>query len=90
MAGRSNQKVVPACKPALDQMKYEIAAELGLYVHSGSSPAGGADAEFAGELGAQHNQAAHVPWSQLATREAGSVGGEITRRIIQQAQQGLH
>ncbi|MOA18462.1 Small, acid-soluble spore protein A [compost metagenome] len=85
---RSNKIVVPTSKAALNQLKYEIAAEFGLttgaYSHAG-------DTEFAGELGdaasgAQSNQ---VYWSQLSTRQAGSVGGEITKRLISQAEQVL-
>ncbi|WP_270166250.1 alpha/beta-type small acid-soluble spore protein [Paenibacillus sp. SYP-B4298] len=87
MASRSNKKVVPECRQALNQMKYEIAAELGLMVH----PVGQGDTEFAGELGETSAGAGHgyVPWSQLATRDAGSVGGSITKRLIAQAEQVL-
>lgn len=91
MASRSNKKVVPECRQALNEMKYEIAAELGLMVHS----VGQADTEFAGELGEASTgiSRGHVPWSQLATRDAGSVGGTITKRLIAQAEQvlgGIH
>ena len=84
-----NIKVVPESKQALEQMKYEIAAELGL-VTPGMS---GADhgSEFAGELGAGTAVAGagQVQWPSLATRDAGAVGGTITRRLIQQAEQLL-
>jgi hypothetical protein len=86
---RSNKVVVPTCKAALNQLKYEIAAEFGLT----SAPYNGidADTEFAGELGtsssAQGGQTVH--WSSLSTRQAGSVGGEITRRLIAQAESVL-
>ncbi|EFM09037.1 small acid-soluble spore protein alpha/beta type [Paenibacillus curdlanolyticus YK9] len=85
---RSNQKVVPASKHALNQMKYEIAAELGLMQSTGAVT--GADTEFAGEFGTVSAVGGHVPWSQLATRDAGSVGGEITRRLIKQAESVLN
>jgi hypothetical protein len=87
MATRSNKKVVPECRQVLDQMKYEIASELGLMIHS----AGQADTEFAGEIGDITASSGHgyVPWSQLATRDAGSVGGEITKRLIAQAEKVL-
>ncbi|MBJ6361915.1 small, acid-soluble spore protein, alpha/beta type [Paenibacillus sp. GCM10012307] len=86
MATRSNKKVVPESRQALDQLKYEIAAELGLFVQSVSQ----ADTEFAGEIGdLPLANRGYVPWSQLATRDAGSVGGEITRRLIAQAEQVL-
>jgi len=88
---RSNRIVVPGCKASLDQMKYEIAAELGLTTPVFSSGAG--DTEFAGELGAapMSNGGGHgVHWSTLSTRQAGSVGGEITRRLIAQAEKVLN
>ncbi|MCU6708458.1 alpha/beta-type small acid-soluble spore protein [Paenibacillus sp. J5C_2022] len=86
---RSNQKVVPGCKAALDQMKYEIAAELGLM--NSSFAGGGADTEFGGELGTASSGGASgsVNWSAISTRQAGSVGGEITKRLIAQAEQAL-
>ncbi|GBF76311.1 hypothetical protein PA598K_04770 [Paenibacillus sp. 598K] len=96
MSKRSNKIVVPASKQALYQMKYEVAAELGLQVGSGyrSQPSGeGLDTEFAGELGSvtggQGAYHAKESWSHLATREAGAVGGGITRRLIAQAEQVL-
>ncbi|WP_274654228.1 alpha/beta-type small acid-soluble spore protein [Paenibacillus humicola] len=85
MARRSsNTIVVPQCKQALEQMKYEIAAELGL---TAAYPTD-VQVEFAGELGTVHSVTG-VNWSSVATREAGSVGGSITRRLIQQAEQTL-
>lgn len=82
---RSNRQLVPECKQALDRMKYEVAAELGLCA-APYSP--GADTEFAGELGSVNAGAGkpHIQWDQLATREAGAVGGAITRRLIEQAE----
>lgn len=62
MANRnSNKLVVPGARQALDQMKYEIANELGV--------------NLGGETTARQN---------------GSVGGEITRRLVQQAQQQMN
>lgn len=82
---RSNKVVVPQCKAALNAMKYEIAAEFGL---TASYAGNGADTEFAGELGAVESNGRYgVQWSNLSTRQAGSVGGEITKRLIAQAQQ---
>jgi len=81
---RSNLKVVPECKAALDQMKYEIAAELGLM-----SGAVDISSEFAGELGNASQPTGVVHWDTIATRDAGAVGGMITRRLIQQAEQVL-
>ncbi|MGN7456804.1 small, acid-soluble spore protein, alpha/beta type [Paenibacillus pasadenensis] len=85
---KTNRVVVPACKEMLNQMKYEIAGELGLY----SAPApGSADTEFAGELGASGPASApgSIHWSSLATRQAGSVGGEITKRLVAKAEQSM-
>lgn len=84
---RSNKVVVQQSKAALDQMKYEIAAEFGLT--SGAYAGTGADTEFAGELGASAGSGQSVHWSSLSTRQAGSVGGEITRRLIAQAESVL-
>lgn len=85
---RSNKVVVPNCKAALNQMKYEIAAEFGLT--SGGYAGSEQDTEFAGELGGQSGvSGGSVQWSNLTTRQAGSVGGEITKRLIAQAEQVL-
>lgn len=88
---RSNKVVVPTSKAALNQLKYEIAAEFGLT--SGIAAGIGQDTEFAGELGAASGSGSGgghgVHWSALSTRQAGSVGGEITRRLIAQAEQVL-
>lgn len=57
----SKQKlVVPGAKQAIEQMKYEIANELGVKM--------GPDA---------------------TSRANGSVGGEITRRLVQMGEQNL-
>lgn len=86
---RSNKVVVPTSKAALDALKYEIAAEFGLT--TGAFAGTGEDTEFAGELGASSGAGGgqSVHWSALSTRQAGSVGGEITRRLIAQAQSVL-
>ncbi|WP_438435071.1 small, acid-soluble spore protein, alpha/beta type [Gorillibacterium sp. sgz500922] len=86
---RSNQKVVPASKQALDAMKYEIAAELGLPVGQGYMN-GAADTEFAGELGSSGTSGMKKDyWGHLASRDNGAVGGHITKRLIEQAEQEL-
>ncbi|REE92864.1 small acid-soluble spore protein alpha/beta type [Paenibacillus taihuensis] len=61
----SNQLVVPGASAALDQMKYEVARELGI-----SFPADGY-------------------YGDMMTRDAGSIGGNITRRLVQIAEQSL-
>ncbi|WP_281280455.1 alpha/beta-type small acid-soluble spore protein [Paenibacillus koleovorans] len=58
----SNSLVVPQAMAALDQMKYEVAQELGIQI-----PADG----YMG---------------YMTTREAGLIGGNITRRLIQMAE----
>ena len=56
----SNRLVVPGAKQAIEQMKYEIANELGVNM--------GPDA---------------------TSRANGSVGGEITKRLVQMGEQHL-
>ncbi len=61
MTGSSSNKLVaPGAKQAIEQMKYEIANELGVNM--------GPDA---------------------TSRANGSVGGEITRRLVQMGEQHL-
>jgi len=82
-----NRKLVPESKKALDQMKYEIAAELGLL--SGHS-VGDVHSEFASELGSMSGSSAgFIQWGNMATRDAGSVGGNITARLIRKAEDAL-
>ncbi|MDQ0058562.1 alpha/beta-type small acid-soluble spore protein [Paenibacillus harenae] len=62
----SNQRlVVPGARAALEQMKYEIAQELGIQL-----PADGY-------------------YGNMTTRDMGTIGGNITRRLIQIAEQQL-
>ncbi len=61
----SSNLVVPQATAALDQMKYEIAQELGITI-----PADGY-------------------YGNMATRDTGSIGGNITRRLVQMAEQQL-
>lgn len=56
----SNQKLIPQASQALDQMKFEIAAEFGVIL--------GPD---------------------TTSRQNGSVGGEITKRLVTFAEQQL-
>jgi hypothetical protein len=89
MARNNNIKVVPASQKALNILKYEIAAELGLNV-GGTSPLG-ADAEFAGELGYASGAANRQQdyWGYLSARDTGAVGGHITRRLIRNAEETI-
>jgi hypothetical protein len=61
----SNQLLVPQATNALDQMKYEVAQELGIAIP---------------QDGYQGN---------MTTKENGSIGGSITRRLVQMAEQQL-
>jgi hypothetical protein len=68
MAGQnrsSNQLVVPQANQALDQLKYEVAQELGIMLSQDG-----------------YN-------GNLVSRDAGSIGGNITRRLVQIAEQQL-
>jgi len=90
-AGQRNKrsKVVPECQQALDQWKYEIAAELGLAVGNGRQGSGyGFDAEFGEEITAapENSSGNEDYWGYLTARDTGAVGGEITRRLIRQGQ----
>ncbi|MBB6638149.1 alpha/beta-type small acid-soluble spore protein [Cohnella thailandensis] len=87
MASR-NRKLVPESAGALNQLKYEIAAELG--VPFGQAGALGQDTEFAGELGSFSPAGTGSAYlGNLTAREAGAVGGGVTKRLVQQAQQTL-
>ncbi|GGF87488.1 hypothetical protein GCM10010912_35950 [Paenibacillus albidus] len=86
---RNNRTVVPESRAMIKQMQYEIAAEFGLY---GSGYGGGADTEFASELGAlgSSGRMGSSPYlGHLTSRDNGSVGGEITKRLVKQAEQSL-
>ncbi|MFD2615542.1 small, acid-soluble spore protein, alpha/beta type [Paenibacillus gansuensis] len=82
----SRRKIVPESHKALDLMKYEIAAEMGLPV--GKQALTAADVEFATELGGipSTNSVKEDYWGYIASRDTGAVGGEITRRLIRKAE----
>ncbi|QNK55654.1 alpha/beta-type small acid-soluble spore protein [Paenibacillus sp. PAMC21692] len=61
----SNNLLVPQARAALEQMKYEIAGELGIQL-----PQDGY-------------------YGNMTARDMGSIGGYITRRLVQMAQQQL-
>ncbi|MDM5339400.1 alpha/beta-type small acid-soluble spore protein [Fictibacillus enclensis] len=58
MSNNSNQLLVPGVQQAIDQMKVEIASELGVNLSADGS-----------------------------SRSNGSVGGEITKRLVAMSQQ---
>ena len=61
----SNSLVVPQASAALDQMKFEIAQELGIQI-----PQDGY-------------------YGHMTTRDTGTIGGYITRRLVQMAEEQL-
>jgi small acid-soluble spore protein B (major beta-type SASP) len=68
MAGQNrnrNELVVPQANQALDQLKYEVAQELGIMLSQDG-----------------YN-------GNLVSRDAGQIGGNITRRLVQIAEQQL-
>ncbi|GMK39856.1 acid-soluble spore protein [Paenibacillus sp. CCS19] len=66
MAGQSrNTLVVPQARMALEQLKFEIAQELGIQL-----PQDGY-------------------YGNMTTRDVGTIGGNITRRLVQLAEQQL-
>jgi hypothetical protein len=73
-------------------MKYEIAAELGINVVNPRQALGDVSSEFGSELGESSGSASYATkdyWGHLSSRDAGSVGGGITKRLIQEAQRTL-
>ena len=58
---RSNNKVVPEAKAALDKFKYEVASEVGVNLKDGYN-------------------------GDLTSREAGKIGGNMVRKLIQRAE----
>ena len=61
---RGNRTVVPEAKGALNQMKYEIASELGINLKQGYN-------------------------GDLPSRQAGYIGGDMTKRLIEQAERAM-
>lgn len=85
MANR--KKVVPESHQALDFLKYEIAAEMGLPV--GKSLAD-MNVEFATELGGISSSSVKEDyWGHITSRDAGAVGGAITSRLIRKAEETM-
>ncbi|HEY2494665.1 MAG TPA: alpha/beta-type small acid-soluble spore protein [Paenibacillus sp.] len=87
---RNNRTIVPESRHMINQMKYEIAAEFGLNVGEYGG-LGGLDTEFGSELGQTGGMSngGRYNGGHLTSRQNGSVGGEITKRLIQQAEQTL-
>lgn len=64
-SGRTNDLVVPQASQALEQLKFEVAQELGIQI-----PQDGY-------------------YGHMATRDTGAIGGHMTRRLVQIAEQTL-
>ena len=60
----SQQGMVPEARQALDNMKYEIAGELGINLRQGYN-------------------------GDLPSRQAGSIGGYMVKRLIEQAERQM-
>ena len=60
----SQQGMVPEARQALDNMKYEIAGELGINLKQGYN-------------------------GDLPSRQAGYIGGYMTKRLIEQAERSM-
>ena len=63
-SNNSGRVVVPEAKGALNQMKYEIASELGINLKKGYN-------------------------GDLPSRQAGYIGGYMTKRLIEQAERAM-
>ena len=91
--GAKRRKLVPECHAAIEQWKYEIAAELGIFPEPAAGAAENVSCEFSGELGeaaaGASRQSRRKYWGHVPAREAGYVGGSITARLVQMAEQAL-
>ncbi|MBW5448495.1 small, acid-soluble spore protein, alpha/beta type [Cohnella sp. CFH 77786] len=84
MPNSRNRKLVPECDKAIQQWKYELAGELGIAGFSSS----GFESEMAGELGSIGGASTGSEyWGNITAREAGTIGGNITKRLVQLAEQ---
>lgn len=61
---RSNQKVVPEAKAALDKFKYEVASEVGVNLKEGYN-------------------------GDLTSKDAGKIGGQMVKKLIEQAERNM-
>ena len=61
---KSNQKVVPEAKEALEKLKYEVASEVGVNLKQGYN-------------------------GDISSKDAGRVGGNMVRKLIQQAENNM-
>lgn len=86
---KQRKPVVENCRFALDQMKMEVAAELGIAMGVAEAGSASHQAEFAGELGgvaaAQPSKRPYM--GHYTSRETGSIGGRMTQRLIAAGEQ---
>lgn len=87
MANR-NQLIVKESRKAMDQLKYEISAELGTPIGSSFGSSGFGDTEFASELGEQGSggHAVRGYYGHMTSRETGAIGGHMTRKLVRDAE----
>lgn len=88
-----NRLLVPESRSALDAWKAEIASELGIFGRETSAsddPEPGEEfaAEFDGPIPAARGTL-RPDWRYVASRDAGAVGGRITRRLVRLAQRSV-
>lgn len=84
------KKLVPESAKALKALKYEIASEIGI-IPSGASV--DYNSEFADELGRQTQSVGvghNIDWGSISSRQNGYIGGSITKKLVQQAQQNIY
>jgi len=87
---KNNTKVVPESHKALDLLKYEIAAEMGLPVGKQALESLDLSTEFASELGSiPATSIKEDYWGHISSRDSGAVGGAITSRLIRKAEEVL-
>ena len=61
---RSNQKVVPEAKEALEKFKYEVASEVGVNLKDAYN-------------------------GDLTSKDAGKIGGQMVKKLIEQAERNM-
>jgi len=102
MARRNRRALVSAAQPQLNQLKFEIAQELGYSSSALSNESSfeqyldGYKYSIASELGL-HNKVQQVGWENMTSGECGAIGGRIggqlggqmVRRLIEIAESSM-
>ena len=93
MANNSNKKLVPEAMTALDKFKYEVASEVGVNLKASSKAKKEAQSaldrfkmEVASEIGVNLKEGYN---GDLTSAEAGSVGGNMVKKMIQQVENNM-